>query len=184
MTRLTPAGLSIFIAYCNNVLVHASETEQLVEALISASRALVAVAARSVAGLGAEVTLPQYRALVVLAARGPQRGVRLAAELGVNPSTATRLIDRLVKTDLVERRPVTGDRRAVLVCLRPAGRRLVAKVGRRRRVEVARIVAAMPERHRLGAVTALRAFAEAAGEVPDNQWWLGFQVAEPEDGSA
>lgn len=163
--------------------VHVSEAEPLVEALISASRALVAVAARSVAGLGAEVTLPQYRALVVLAARGPRRAVELAGELGVNPSTATRLIDRLVKADLVERQPVAGDRRAVLVSLRPAGRRLVVTVSRRRRAEVARIVAAMPVRHRSGAVTALRAFAEAAGEIPDNQWWLGFPVPELEGGS-
>lgn len=157
------------------------DADALVDALIAASRALVAVAARTVAGLGTEVTLPQYRALVVLASRGPQRGVDLAAELGVNPSTATRLIDRLVRADLVDRRPLEGDRRAVLVTLRPAGRRLVTTVNRRRRAEVARIVARMPANRRPAAVAAVRAFAEAAGEVPENQWWLGFEVAEQED---
>jgi DNA-binding MarR family transcriptional regulator len=157
------------------------DADALVDALIAASRALVAVAARSVAGLGTEVTLPQYRALVVLASRGPQRGVDLAAELGVNPSTATRLIDRLVRADLDDRRPLEGDRRAVLVTLRPAGRRLVATVNRRRRAEVARIVARMPASRRPAAVAAVRAFAEAAGEVPENQWWLGFEVTESED---
>lgn len=140
----------------------------------------MAVAARSVAGLAAEVTLPQYRALVVLASRGPQRGVELAAELGVNPSTATRLIDRLAKADLVERQPIADDRRAVLVVLRPAGKRLVATVHRRRRAEVARIVAGMPAADRAGAVAALRAFADAAGETPESQWWLGFEVPEME----
>lgn len=151
------------------------------EALISVSRALVAVAARSIAGLGTEVTLPQYRALVVLAARGPQRAVDLAGELGVSPSTATRLIDRLVRADLVSRDPVAGDRRSVSVGLRPAGRRLVTTVGRRRRVEVERIVAAMPVRRRVEAVAALRAFADAAGEIPEQQWWLGFDAAEAGD---
>jgi DNA-binding MarR family transcriptional regulator len=154
------------------------DTDALVEALIAASRALVAVAARSVAGLGTEVTLPQYRALVVLASRGPQRGVDLAAELGVNPSTATRLIDRLVRADLVDRRPLESDRRAVLVTLRPAGRRLVTTVNRRRRTEVARIVAALPRQVGAAAIPALRAFSEAAGEIPENQWWLGFEVAD------
>lgn len=154
------------------------DAEALVEALISASRALVAVAARSVAGLGTEVTLPQYRALVVLASRGPQRAVDLAAELGVNPSTATRLIDRLARGDLVSREPVPGDRRAVLVTLRPAGRRLVSTVGRRRRRDVRQIVAAMPAGRRTQAIAALRAFADAAGELPEQHWWLGFEGAD------
>lgn len=144
------------------------------DALISASRALVAVAARSVAAVGSEVTLPQYRALVVLASRGPQRAVDLATELGVNPSTATRLIDRLLKAGLVGREPLKGDRRAVQVTLRPAGRRMVTAVGRRRRSEVSRIVAAMAPAQRTAAVAALQAFADAAGEVPEPQWWLGF----------
>ena len=39
----------------------------LTAALLSASRALVAVAARSLAAADTEVTLPQYRAMVVLA---------------------------------------------------------------------------------------------------------------------
>jgi len=43
-----------------------------VDTVLAASRALVAVAARSLAAAGDEVTLPQYRALVVLAARGPR----------------------------------------------------------------------------------------------------------------
>jgi hypothetical protein len=39
------------------------------DAVLTASRALVGVAARSLAIVDAEVTLPQYRALVVLAPR-------------------------------------------------------------------------------------------------------------------
>ncbi|NYH85085.1 MarR family winged helix-turn-helix transcriptional regulator [Actinopolymorpha cephalotaxi] len=153
------------------------DPEGVVDALITASRALVAVAARSVADLG-DVTLPQYRALVVLAGRGPQRGVDLAAELGVTPSTATRLIDRLVKADLVDRQPLSGDRRAVEVTLKPAGKRYVAKVTRRRREEIRRIVARMSPQEQAGAVAGLRALANAAGEVPEQQWWLGFEQLE------
>jgi hypothetical protein len=43
----------------------------LVDAVLGASRALVAVAARSLAGVDGDVTLAQYRVLVELAARGP-----------------------------------------------------------------------------------------------------------------
>ncbi|MGH3283480.1 MAG: MarR family winged helix-turn-helix transcriptional regulator [Streptosporangiaceae bacterium] len=71
--------------------------DELVDTVLAASRALVAVAARSLAAAGDEVTLPQYRALVVLAARGPQGTAELAAALAVNPSTATRMCDRLVR---------------------------------------------------------------------------------------
>ncbi len=52
-------------------------------------------AARSIAQVDDAVTLPQYRALVASAARGPQRVTDLAEELGVHPSSVTRMCDRL-----------------------------------------------------------------------------------------
>jgi len=59
--------------------------DELVDTVLAASRALVAVAARSLAAAGDEVTLPQYRALVVLAAQGPQGTAELAAAQGPDP---------------------------------------------------------------------------------------------------
>ena len=58
------------------------DRDDLVDAVLGASRALVAVAARSLADLAEDVTLAQYRALVELAARGPQRPADLAARWG------------------------------------------------------------------------------------------------------
>jgi DNA-binding MarR family transcriptional regulator len=55
---------------------------------------------------------PQYRALVVLAVRGPQRPTALAEALAVHPSTITRLCDRLVAKRLVRR----GSRRPTGRC--------------------------------------------------------------------
>ena len=154
----------------------ASPTQaELVEALLSASRAMVGLAARSLAGLDADVTLPQFRTLVVLATRGPQRAADVAAELGVNPSTGTRMCDRLVRKGLVRRTRITGDRRVVRLTLTPAGRDLAAEVTRRRREELARIVAAMPQTGHATLVRALRAFTAAAGEPSENEWWLGWQ---------
>ena len=54
----------------------------------------MAIAARSLAEAG-DVTLPQFRVLVILASRGPRRVRDLADDLGVNPSGASRLCDRL-----------------------------------------------------------------------------------------
>ena len=54
---------------------------------------LVSIAARSIAEKAHEVTLAQFRALVVLQSRGPQSLQDLATELDVVPSTATRMCD-------------------------------------------------------------------------------------------
>ena len=63
-----------------------------VDAVLTASRSLIAVATRSLGAAAEETTIAQYRALVVLASRGPQRMAALASALGVAPSTAGRLV--------------------------------------------------------------------------------------------
>jgi DNA-binding MarR family transcriptional regulator len=150
--------------------------DELVDAVLGASRALVAVAARSLAGVAEDVTLPQYRFLIELASRGPQRLADLATALGVDRSTATRMCDRLVRKRLVKRRRAQEDRRAVRVSLTATGAELVVEVSRRRRVEIAAIVQRMPAADRDPVVRALRAFADAAGEVPEQDWSLGWDL--------
>jgi DNA-binding MarR family transcriptional regulator len=151
---------------------------ELVEALVSASRVMVALAARSVADLHPEVTLPQFRALVVLASRGPQRVVDIAAELGVYPSAGTRMCDRLVRKKLIRRYRATGDRREVRLTLAPAGRQLVDAVMTHRRGEMTRLVKNMPQRSHRPVAKALRALAEGAGEIPEGEWWMGWANGE------
>jgi DNA-binding MarR family transcriptional regulator len=148
--------------------------DELVDTVLAASRALVAVAARSLAAAGDEVTLPQYRALVLLAARGPQGTAELAAALAVNPSTVTRMCDRLVRKGLVRRHRQAGDRRSVRITLTAQGRDLVAEVTRRRRAELARLLAALPPSEHEPVIAAFRAFAAAAGELPQPGAALGW----------
>ena len=151
-------------------------SDDLVEAVLGASRALVAVAARSLATVAEDVTLAQYRFLVELASRGPQRLADLAQALGVDRSTATRMCDRLVRKRLVARRRAQEDRRAVRVSLTRAGGELVAEVSGRRRTEIAAIMHRMPAADRESVLRALRAFADAAGEVPEQDWSLGWNL--------
>lgn len=148
--------------------------DEVVDAVIAASRALVGVAARSLGGMGDEVTLPQYRALVLLASRGPQRVADLAALLAVGSSTVSRQCDRLVRKGLVTRSWDEKDRRATTVGIAEPGRALVAAVTARRRAEVSSILAHLPRAEQLAMVAALRAFADAAGEVPEQDWALGW----------
>jgi DNA-binding MarR family transcriptional regulator len=152
------------------------DRDQLVDAVLGASRALVAVAARSLAVVAEDATLAQYRVLVELASRGPQRLADLSDALKVDRSTATRMCDRLVRKGLVHRRRATDDRRGVRVSLATSGAELVAEVSRRRRAEILSILERMPSEHRELVVGALRAFADAAGEVPEQDWSLGWDL--------
>src|SRR6201994_3886472 len=101
--------------------LRAADRDDLVDAVLASSRALVAVAARSLATVAEDVTLAQYRVLVELAARGPQRLADLADALRVDRSTATRMCDRLVRKRLVTRRRGSEDRRVVRVSLSAQG---------------------------------------------------------------
>jgi DNA-binding MarR family transcriptional regulator len=146
---------------------------ELVDAVMTASRVLVGVAARSLAAVG-DVSLPQYRVLVLLAGRGPQRAIDLAGALGVNPSSATRLIDRLVRAGLVRRQRSPADRRSYRVALSPKGRDLVAEVTQRRREEFERLLSGLPAGQHQFVIAALHAIAEAAGEVPERDLAIGL----------
>ncbi len=150
----------------------------MVDAVLSASRVLVAVAARSLANLddADDVTLTQYRSLVVLASRGPQGIAALADALGVTPPTASRLCDRLVRKGLVRRRTDRNDRRQVRAGLTEAGRRLVDVVTERRRQEIANLLTAVPEDARRSVVAGLQLLADAAGEVPEQDWSTGWDL--------
>lgn len=147
---------------------------EITEALLTASRALVAVAARSLAAADNDVTLPQYRALVVLAAKGPRRVGELAESLDIHPSTATRLCDRLVERKLVTRVVDRSNRRETDISLSAKGRSLVDRVTEVRRSEIRSIVDRIPAELQVPAVAALRAFCEAAGEPPQEAWTLGW----------
>ena len=150
--------------------------EQLVDAVLSASRVLVAIAARSLADVGEEVTLTQYRSLVVLASRGPQGVAALAEAVSVTPPTASRMCDRLVKKGLVTRRTDRRDRRQVRIALSSDGRLLVDTVTARRRQEIERLVGSIPEESRVGVVAALRHLSQTAGEVPEQDWSAGWDL--------
>jgi DNA-binding MarR family transcriptional regulator len=144
------------------------------DAVVLASRALVGVAARSLAAIEDEITLTQYRALVVLSQHGPQSAGQLARRLEVRPSTMTGLADRLVAKGLVERATSEENRREVTITLSAQGRRIVREVIRRRRREITRILDRLDARERRAVHDALAQFAAAAEELPDDAWKLGW----------
>jgi DNA-binding MarR family transcriptional regulator len=152
------------------------EPDSMVDAVLSASRVLVAVAARSLADAGEDVTLTQYRSLVVLASRGPKTVAELADLVAVTPPTASRLCDRLVKKGLIRRRAGRHDRRQVHIALTETGRDLIDTVTARRRREIADLLTAIPLETQRSVVAALTQLAEVAGEVPEQDWSAGWDL--------
>ena len=150
--------------------------DSIVDAVLSASRVLVAIAARSLGDVAEEVTLTQYRTLVVLASRGPQSLASLAEAIDVTPPTATRMCDRLIRKGLILRRHERGDRRLIRLSLAAKGRILVDAVTERRRAEITDLVTAIPRDQQTALVDSLQRLATAAGEVPEQDWSAGWDL--------
>ncbi len=144
--------------------------DELADAFVTASRALVGLAVHSVGTGAPEVTVAQFRLLVLVAAEGERTVGDVAEHLGINQSNASRHCDRLEALGLLARRRSRSDGRVVRVGLTEAGRGLVDAVTRQRRADVRRVLAAMTPEEAAGAVAALRAFSRAAGEVDDRRW--------------
>jgi DNA-binding MarR family transcriptional regulator len=134
------------------------------EQTLTASRALLGVVARSVADALDQVTLPQFRVLVVLSAEGPLRVSTLAQRMRAVPSTFSRALDRMEAAGLLAREENPESRREVLVTLTDAGRRLVADVTERRRAEIRAILQRLTPAEQHAVAGALASFARAAGE--------------------
>jgi DNA-binding MarR family transcriptional regulator len=142
------------------------DVDAVTRAVLTASRLLVAVSARSLAEVEERVTLPQFRMLVVLSSRGATNLVTLAELLQVAPSTAMRMVDRLIAAGLADRKAHPANRRETLLQLTDEGRRTVEDVTGRRRAEIAAIVERLTPTQRLALIEALCAFNEAGGEPP------------------
>jgi DNA-binding MarR family transcriptional regulator len=135
-----------------------------IDAVLRASRALVGIVAASVAALDDDVTVPQLRVLVMVDTKGPLNLTTVAAGLGVNPSNASRICDRLIRAGLLDRQDSPDDRRHITLSLTDAGRRLVNKLMKHRRTAIIRVLRDMDPDDRELLTTALDRFARAAGE--------------------
>jgi DNA-binding MarR family transcriptional regulator len=134
------------------------------EVLQAATRMLAGVALRSLDVLDSAVTLPQFRLLAVLADLGPVPSGRAARMLGLDPSTVTRLGDRMVAAGHVARGTDPRHRGVVTLELTASGRELVAAAGAWRRRELARIMARLAPAEQAAVTAALGLLVRAAGD--------------------
>jgi len=134
-----------------------------IDAFQVATRDLVGVAVRSLDLLEGQVSLPQFRLLVVLEELGTSPSSRVARALGLGASSVTRLGDRLEASGHIVRGPDPHSRSVVTLELTPAGRELVAQVMQWRRAELSRILSRLPAGARAELAAGLRRFHDAVG---------------------
>ena len=134
------------------------------EVLQAATRVLAGVALRSLDVLDSAVTLPQFRLLAVLADLGPVPSGQAARTLGLDPSTVTRLADRMVAAGHVARGADPRHRGVVTLALTPSGRDLVAAADAWRRHELARIMTELTPADQAAVTAALGLLVGAAGD--------------------
>ena len=154
---------------------------ELLDAVLAASRSLVAISAQSMAAVADRVDVVQLRVLVVVASRGRCALGEVADAANLHVSTASRTCDRMVAAGLLHRTARPGDRRALELTVTPAGEELVGAVLRRRRTALKPVLARLTrtKRHRLA--KALRDLADAAGEPSDRALWAMGWTTEREE---
>jgi DNA-binding MarR family transcriptional regulator len=146
-----------------------SASDDLAEAFVTASRALVAMAVHSVSAAPVEVTVTQFRLLVLVAESERSIG-DIAEHLGVNQSNASRHCDRLQRLGLLDRHRLEADARVVVVGLTDQGRAVVEAVMDRRHQDVRRLLGALAPHQSMALVEALEAFNRAAHELDEAPW--------------
>jgi DNA-binding MarR family transcriptional regulator len=142
-----------------------NEGDSEVAALEMMARAMVGLTMRSVDVLDGEVSLPQFRMLLVLSSLGRVPSSRLAAEMGTGASSVTRLADRLEAAGLLMRGTDPRSRSVVTLEATRAGVDLVARVVGRRHELLEAVLDQMTARERAEAVRVARRFAGLAGDA-------------------
>ena len=116
-----------------------------------------------------DLTLSQAQALRVLR-REALSTSKLAAELRISAPAVTQLTDRLTRKALIDRKPVEGDRRMVLISLTVRGEGLVDGFRRNRNEVFARALSHLDRRDQAGVIDAVKKIS----------WALGAEVSQPE----
>ena len=157
---------------------HADDPDRQADAVMRAARVLMGVVAQSVAEVEGQVSLPQLRVLVLVADRRRMNLGQVAEVLGVHPSNATRIVERLVVAGLLHRTDDPEDRRYLALELTAEGHDIVARVMAHRRASIQAVMANMTSPQRRTIARALATFAEAAGEPPHGEeaYLLGLRA--------
>ena len=116
---------------------------------------------------GQPVSVVEAHALMELARDTPASQNDLAARLGLEKSTVSRLVGHLEDRGWIDRRRSELDGRALELSLTSEGRRIAAQVAAARARKMARVLRAIPEDQRTTVIKALDTLVEAIRESSD-----------------
>ncbi len=146
--------------------------DDVLDGVMAGARVVSGVIAASLAEVEEAVTLPQLRVLVVAADLGALTMTDVADVLSVHASNATRQVERLVRSGLLDRRDDPQNRRHVRLTLTAAGQRLVETVLEHRREAFRHLLGTLPRATQVAVGEAMTRLAEAAGGRTDAQTWV------------
>ena len=90
--------------------------------------------------LSPDLTIAQLRVMLILRTQGPVRMSRVASNIGTALSTATGIVDNLIKKDLVLRDIDPNDRRVVICKLSPEGKNLMDKLWKQGQLQMKKLL--------------------------------------------
>lgn len=132
MPAETPTQTSTPAPPVDTEAVDTAAVEPEAEAIARLRLAVMRLSRRLRQNAAAGVTASQLSVLTTLARHGSMTLGELAAHEGVQPPSATRVVDNLEQAGLVAREASPTDRRTVTARLTPEGRRTVEDIRRRR----------------------------------------------------
>lgn len=131
-------------------------------ALDAAAVALLGIWESAREGTANRVSGAQLRAVMVVEQHDGINLRRLATQLDMLLSSASRLCDRLVAAGMLEREPGRFDRREISLHLTPEARRLLAELRADRQAQLATVLVGMSSEGRDALLRGMREFDESA----------------------
>ncbi|KAA0084511.1 MarR family transcriptional regulator [Mycolicibacterium sp. P9-64] len=144
-----------------------AEAEDYSVGLERATRGLLALNVSVLEQMEISVGLAPLRALQSLDRRGPSMVGELGDDLGLVPSTASRLSDRLAEAGLITRRPAPSNRRSTLLELTDAGRAILDELVALRLRVFGEVADQMSKQDRAALLRGAHAFTVAQQRLAD-----------------
>lgn len=154
-------------------------SSDLVETLMAVSHTFTSIVIASMIDTDETITPPQLRVLMALTAVGSTNMSGLAADLGVDASTASRACEQLVRRRLVSRTQDPADRRHVELGLTKNGVALVGRLLTRRRELFSDMAQRLPAEDQAQLARGLELFSGTARRTLDTARLESEQKADP-----
>jgi DNA-binding MarR family transcriptional regulator len=147
-----------------------TEVEDYPVRLEQATRGLLALNVSVFEHMESSVGLAPLRALQSVDRRGPSMVGELGDDLGLVPSTASRLSDRLAQAGLITRRPAPSNRRSTLLELTDAGRAILDELVEQRIRAFGAVANQMSKQDRAALIQGAKAFTAAQQRLSDRNY--------------